>query len=574
MLLSNSYHVTYHKDQWINTKQSVSNEETMENNGKFCDYCNRQGNVKMATSWCPECDDRLCKNCVKFHQVNRLTMEHSVYNTAEENQISSVKIDLFCKQHSSNRLEVYCFDHEEPCCLMCATIIHRNCEKVGTLNDCSQKYAKNIPSICAEMEKLRKASVAEIARVRCDMECFKNESKDVEHRIKTMTAKTIIALKEKERVLLENLEKTKLEREFILVKTLDEYLDIRKTVEDSIRILKKNDRLPNIAFLLELMRIGKTVPEIHIYIEELQKNYQTFVVDVHFDDAFTSVHSSSNPFGEIKLKTKHKIDYQSGQLELERSVTVEGSSYLSDADVIDGRYIVTTCEESKMLYSLDVNGRQLSSLKLRGCPWSIAVLQNQCFCVSLRDPGCICILEMQKNLSITTLKELKMPQNVWGICAVEDKIVASIETQGHGQVFRFYDHEGNYSDEHEIAQGESQCGTLHATTSKCILFTHPSGNSIFSVDPDNSEGATKLYSGNNMKYPIGLTCDPEENIYVACFGSNNILQFNGNGKFLREILHKDLSLQNPYGIRVKGLGDNIKLIVTTMDKLLIYRFKQ
>lgn len=138
-----------------------------------------------------------------------------------------------------------------------------------------------------------------------------------------------------------------------------------------------------------------------------------------------------------------------------------------------------------------------------------------------------------------------MPQKVWGICAVEDKIVASIETQGHGQVFRFYDHEGNYSDEHEIAQGESQCGTLHATTSKCILFTHPSGNSIFSVDPDNSEGATKLYSGNNMKYPIGLTCDPEENIYVA----SNILQFNGNGKFLREILsvtnerRKNLCLQ-------------------------------
>lgn len=133
------------------------------------------------------------------------------------------------------------------------------------------------------------------------------------------------------------------------------------------------------------MRIGKTVPEIHIYIEELQKNYQTFVVDVHFDDAFTSVHSSSNPFGEIKLKTKHKIDYRSGQLELERSVTVEGSSYLSDADVIDGRYIVTTCEESKMLYILDVNGRQLSSLKLRVCPWSIAVCAKSMFlCISER----------------------------------------------------------------------------------------------------------------------------------------------------------------------------------------------
>lgn len=546
----------------------------MENNGKFCDYCKRQKKVQMATSWCPECDDRLCENCVKFHQVNRLTMEHSVHNTAEENQMKSDKIDLFCKQHSGSRLEVYCFDHEEPCCLICATISHKNCEKVGTLNDCSQKCAKNIPSICDEMEKLRKASVTGITRVRCDMESFKNESKDVEHRIKNMTAKTIIALKENERVLLENLRKTKIERENFLVKTLDEYLDIRKTVKDSIQILKNKDRLPNIAFLLELMRIGKTVPKIHLYIDELQKEYQTFVVDVHFDDAITSIQSSSIPFGKIKLKTKNKIDYQSGQLELERSITVEGSSYLSDADIIDGRYIVTTCEESKMLYILDVNGKLLSSLKLRGCPWSIAVLQNQSFCVSLRDPGCICIFKIQKDLSITTWKELKMLQNVWGICAVEDKIVASIESQSHGQVFRFYDQEGKYSKEHEIAQGTSQCGTLHAKSSKCIIFTHPSGNSIFSVDPNNSEGANKLYGGNNMKYPIGLTCDPEENIYVACFGSNNILQFNENGEFLREIIHNDSTLKNPYGMRVKGLGDNIKLIVTTTDKLLIYRFMQ
>lgn len=81
--------------------------------------------------------------------------------------------------------------------------------------------------------------------------------------------------------------KTKIERENFLVKTLDEYLDIRKTVKDSIQILKNKDRLPNIAFLLELMRIGKTVPKIHLYIDELQKEYQTFVVDVHFDDAIT-----------------------------------------------------------------------------------------------------------------------------------------------------------------------------------------------------------------------------------------------------------------------------------------------
>lgn len=547
----------------------------MENKEQFCDYCKRRnGNRRMATSWCPDCDDRLCKYCVKFHQVNRLTMEHTVYNTAEENEMNSIKINLFCTQHSSNKLEVYCFDHDEPCCLMCATISHRNCEKVGSLNDCSPKNAKNISRIRAEMEKLRKASVTEITRIRCDMESLKNESNDAEHKIKKITEKTIISLKERERVLLENLGKTKKEREISLGKTLDEYLDIRKKLEESIQILKNKNRLPNIAFLLESIRIGKTVPEIHSYVDELQKEYQAFVLEVHFDNASKLFQSCSKTFGEIKLQTKKKIDYQSGQLELERSLTVEGSSYLSDADIIDGRYIVTTCEENKTIYILDVNGKQLSSLKLPGSPWSIAVLQAQSFCVSLRDPGRICIFKMQKDFSITVWKEMKMPENVWGVCSVEDKIIASIETQSCSHVFRMYDQEGTYCGEYEITQGASKCGAVHATSSKCLLFTHPSGNSIFSIDLHNSEPATKLYSGNNMKYPIGLTRDPEENIYVACFGSNNILQFNKKGEFLREIINKDSTLKNPYGMRVKGLGDNIKLIVTTMDKLLIYRFIQ
>lgn len=58
--------------------------------------------------------------------------------------------------------------------------------------------------------------------------------------------------------------------------------------------------------------------------------------------------------------------------------------------------------------------------------------------------------------------------------------------------------------------------------SRCILFIYLSGNFIFLVDFDNFEGVIKLYSGNNMKYLIGLICDLEENIYVVCFGFNNI----------------------------------------------------
>ena len=70
-----------------------------------------------------------------------------------------------------------------------------------------------------------------------------------------------------------------------------------------------------------------------------------------------------------------------------------------------------------------------------------------------------------------------------------------------------------------------------------------------------------------MKYPIEVARDPNGNICVVCYGSHNFLQLNKNGYLIREIIHTDPAVQNPYGIRVKRLGDDIKLMLTTKEKV-------
>ena len=117
---------------------SLIDQGKMEKKELFCDSCIRLETSQPAVSWCPECCDYLCENCVKCHKTYRFTMEHTVCNIEEREKTGKLKVDLFCKQHVSRRLEVYCFDHEEPCCLMCATVSHRKCDKVSSLEDCSQ----------------------------------------------------------------------------------------------------------------------------------------------------------------------------------------------------------------------------------------------------------------------------------------------------------------------------------------------------------------------------------------------------------------------------------------------------
>ena len=137
-------------------------------------------------------------------------------------------------------------------------------------------------------------------------------------------------------------------------------------------------------------------------------------------------------------------------------------------------------------------------------------------------------------------------------------------------MLRFYDLEGNSCGEREVNVGSS--GPITTAPGEPLLFTYYSGHSLFSLDLNVAGSATKLHEGGHIKSPIGVTRDPSGNIYVACSNSHNVLQFNEKVNFIREIIHTESAVRHPYGIRIKRLGDDIKLLLTTKGKVLVVRF--
>lgn len=41
---------------------------------------------------------------------------------------------VFCDEHPDKAIEVFCENHSKPCCTLCATINHRKCESVTTID--------------------------------------------------------------------------------------------------------------------------------------------------------------------------------------------------------------------------------------------------------------------------------------------------------------------------------------------------------------------------------------------------------------------------------------------------------
>ncbi|CAC5419732.1 TRIM71 [Mytilus coruscus] len=137
-------------------------KEKVQNPQKQCMVCQRMELKSDASFVCIECSDLLCSSCVKHHRASKLLCDHEIRPV--EVVVSDLKfLKTFknkCTEHKSKELELFCIDHETPCCSMCVSIFHRKCEKVMAIEDAATKFL-----ISNKVDDLRN----ELKNVDCDV---------------------------------------------------------------------------------------------------------------------------------------------------------------------------------------------------------------------------------------------------------------------------------------------------------------------------------------------------------------------------------------------------------------------
>ncbi|XP_021356347.1 probable E3 ubiquitin-protein ligase MID2 [Mizuhopecten yessoensis] len=110
----------------------------------FCHCCLTDDEKNLAQFWCCNCMEALCKQCIVLHRKNRFLSQHKVVEIGVIKGTRGLDLHLdikeTCSQHNGKILELYCLDHNSLCCVLCATLSHRACKHVRSLDD----VAKNI----------------------------------------------------------------------------------------------------------------------------------------------------------------------------------------------------------------------------------------------------------------------------------------------------------------------------------------------------------------------------------------------------------------------------------------------
>ena len=108
----------------------------MSSSPSFCGICDIHHFSKLSEVWCPDCDEGLCAECLDHHILVKPSRSHTTIPIAEYQNLPSYVLEIkeHCSEHHE-KFNLYCKEHECPCCGICMVETHKDCSDVTILEN-------------------------------------------------------------------------------------------------------------------------------------------------------------------------------------------------------------------------------------------------------------------------------------------------------------------------------------------------------------------------------------------------------------------------------------------------------
>ncbi|CAC5358090.1 unnamed protein product [Mytilus coruscus] len=109
-----------------------------------CGPCQSQDISKAANKWCSTCEEGLCDDCYVHHKANKASRYHIIVQVEQYKELQPFLSTLKTKCDLHDKpLELYCPNHENPCCSCCASINHATCLGLTSFNQITTEVRKS-----------------------------------------------------------------------------------------------------------------------------------------------------------------------------------------------------------------------------------------------------------------------------------------------------------------------------------------------------------------------------------------------------------------------------------------------
>ncbi|XP_060589368.1 transcription intermediary factor 1-alpha-like [Ruditapes philippinarum] len=128
---------------------------------KVCQPCKADGESLEADGFCQNCQEYLCKTCIKYHRKVTVSKHHTILDKATmpknvEPQIVKRLCTETCEKHKLKIIKYFCSDHDTVGCGNCMVIDHKACH-VEFIPDIADEFINGeaYKAILDRLEKLQ-----------------------------------------------------------------------------------------------------------------------------------------------------------------------------------------------------------------------------------------------------------------------------------------------------------------------------------------------------------------------------------------------------------------------------------
>ena len=538
----------------------------MSSSPSFCGICENRHISKPSEAWCRECEEGLCTECIEYHSSWKLSRGHTTIPITEYQKLPSYVLDIkeHCNEHHE-KLNLYCKEHECPCCGICNVENHKDCKEVAVFGNITKNVKTS--TMFNETEHLIKEMLENIGKIRQNRETNSSSVKELKRiiqdeiqELRTNVNNHLDKLQENLMKELIELEKQVTEETRELLVSLDEKQ--KKLIEYQTNIVNIKKYASELQTFIAVKQIERDI-ETHdtclqslVNSDSLNQTKLTYKIDTGLKNITTSIQKfaevvvESKPCEMVFVRRKDKqaqmlvaelsppMSVENIQLNLKQKINIKGFNIRGCSLLPDGR-MVFSCYSTSIVRFINKEGIesfQISKDKT-GSFDTVYIKDTNSVAVSsgYGDNACIDIIDIESKKVMTTISM--------------DTFIIGMAVRGR-TIYYCAKHKGlkmlNLSDRSvsDIISSNMSNVCYVATSGDKLYYTNTNTNTVTCCD---LHGTTQWeFKDNRVLQDLrGISVDNDGNVYVVGCYTNNVVAISPDGQRHRQLLASKDGVSHP-----------------------------
>ncbi|XP_053379857.1 uncharacterized protein LOC123527629 [Mercenaria mercenaria] len=479
---------------------------------------------------------------------------------------------LRCAKHDGKIIDMFCKTHDEPCCVICASINHSACTEKYYLPDVAKA---NFP---AEEFQAMKTSADE---VKIRLEKARKKRVDNLESISDQTTTILATIREKREAINKRIDAVE--------NDIKARLDMKST-EYSNELTEDIDKLNEYISTIEksqdsCMSTSKNKSDNFIYMKQLKqqvKNESKIIGSLGKVSKTLDLIETCNISHMLEAIAKFKFGYISGNGEIES--VVDDTEYsihsaddttlscISDSCLMENGSIILADQNNRNLKRLNRLFQLKESLTLPGKPCAVCPTGHFEVGVSLHVKKTIQFVSITNPMTTTT--SFKVGESCRGLAYYNDMLYLSCGGMvkyhdGPGQI-RICDRSGKIIRRIEREVLIPKRMSINFDKSPVDIFVADEKNGVLMLDTSEPcVDARNIFKHKGMVSPIGLCYIGGGQVIVCGYDSNNVILISDSGTLIKELLTKGRGIAMPKTVCLDQTGSKLLVGMSDTDQIKI-----